>query len=331
MHTSIAASFGKSSPATFGPKLPLQDGVPFRKLLAQSNGHSVPEPTTDAIYGALWQNDLFRCLEYGHMNVALDGSTVVLRGHVTSAHTRQWAEQIVSQAPEVQTVENALVADDEIVVDVCRALAENPRTADETILVAVRHGVVVLSGTVGSAAARDAAEKCAASVSQVRGVSNYIDAPGVIVRPEEEQVLQPCIREEVIATDMAVGRVASVIVSSHNRRVTAFVAQGEFPDMTLRGHDRDWDPYDIPKRERSVVIPREAIAEITPSAVWLRLNAVDAARCPDFDPAGFRRPGTVWQPPYPYQPADVWLDGPGTDPRECGSPYGPDEEESNHA
>jgi hypothetical protein len=101
--------------------------------------------------------------------------------------------------------------------------------------------------------------------------------------------------------------------------------------MTLGGYDRDWDPYDVPKRERSVVIPREAITEITPSAVWLRLSAGDAARCPDFDPADFRRPGTVWQPPYPYQPADVWLDGPGSGPREYGSPHGSDEEESNYA
>jgi hypothetical protein len=139
-------------------------------------------------------------------------------------------------------------------------------------------------------------------------VSNYLEAPDVIVRADEEKVLQPQIREEVFATDMALGRVACVIISPRNRRVTGFVAEGAFPIQSDRRRRFDWDRYDVPTVERSVVIPRQAIDDITPTAVWLRVSASEAARHPDFDPACYRIPGSSWLPPYPYQPAEVWLE-----------------------
>ncbi len=269
-------------------------------------------PTADAVYAALWANDLLRSLEYGQITATGEGSKVILRGHVTSARTRQWAEQITRGVSGVEAVENHLVDDDTLVRQVCLALARDHRTAGEIIHVAARHGIIVLSGTVTGTSARDTAEERAASVAQVRGVSNYIEAPGVVVRPETEQVLQPRIGEEVIATDMVVGRVAFVIVNPHNRRVTGLVVRGELPDLAFDG--RFWDSYDVTEldspittRERWVVIPRQDIAELTPTAVWLRLSGPEAARHHDFDPAFFGRLPEGWQPPYPYEPGDVWL------------------------
>jgi hypothetical protein len=56
-----------------------------------------------------------------------------------------------------------------------------------------------------------------------------------------------------------------------------------------------------------VVIPTQAIDEVTPAAVWLRVSAAEAARHHDFDPACFRSPEATWQAPYPYQAGDLWL------------------------
>ncbi len=269
-------------------------------------------PTADAVYAALWADDLLRSLEYGQITANVEGGKVTLRGHVTAAHTRQRAEQITRRAPGVEAVENHLVDDDALVNQVCLALAGDRRTADELIHVAARHGIIVLSGSVTSASAREAAEERAAGVSQVRGVSNYIEAPGVAARPETEQVLQPRIGEEVIAMDMVIGRVANIIVSPHSRRVTGLVVRGELPDPVFDG--RIWDSYDVTAldtpitvRERLVVIPRQDIAELTQTAVWLRVSGPEAARHQDFDPATFGRPPEGWQPPFPYERGDVWL------------------------
>ncbi len=273
------------------------------------DGHAAAGPTTDAVYAALRANDLLRNLEYGHITITIDGHMAILRGHVTATHTRQRAEQITRQVPGVEAVANRLVDDDVLVNQVCLALAKDPRTAHEIILVAARHGIILLSGTASSAAAREAAAECAASVSQVRAVSNYVEAPGVSPRgPEAEQVLQPHIGEEVIATDMPLGRVAAVIIDLRNRRVASVVTSGRFPELRSDSRGRAWDRLDIPMLERTVAIPVQAINKVTPTVVWLAIDATEAASYPEFNPARFRRPGTWWQPPYPYEPGDVWLD-----------------------
>ncbi len=313
MAISVAAVPEKAGQETEGPEQTPQRGGPFPGPLLRRGEDAAQAPTTEAVYAALWSNAVLRNLEYGHITVTTNGHLVILQGHVIAAHTRQRAEQIVRGVPGVEAVENRLVDDDDLVYKVCLALAKDLRTQHEIILVAACHGVIVLSGTVGGIAARDVAEECAARVSQVRGVSNYIEAPGVVVRPEAERVLQPRIGEEVIAADMPLGWVAGVIINPHNRRVAHFVAHGEFPDLASHGYR--CDSYDVTAldqpitiRERSVVIPRQAIAEITRAAVWLRVSANEAARYPDFDPSCFRSPGTTWQPPYPYEPGDIWLD-----------------------
>ncbi len=265
------------------------------------------QPTAKDVYAALWANDQLRNLEYGYATAEIDGGTVVLKGHVTAARTRQLAEQIARQVPGVMAVENRLVDDDALVNEVCRALVADPCTVHETVLVAARHGVIVLSGDVSSAAARHAAEQCVASVPQVRAVSNFIKAPGVVVHAEDERIVQPSIGEEVIATDAPLGRVAAVIINPRHRRVAAVVTRGAFPDLRSPGHRCAWDPYEGPVCERTVVVPVMAIDQVTASAVWLRISAIEAAQFADFDPAIFRRAGAGWQPPYPYQTEDVWL------------------------
>jgi hypothetical protein len=66
-------------------------------------------------------------------------------------------------------------------------------------------------------------------------------------------------------------------------------------------------PYEVPRQERQVVIPVEAIRVVTVSGVMLSITSTDAAQYPDFDPGDFSLPDPDWQPPYPYVNSDVLL------------------------
>lgn len=153
---------------------------------------------------------------------------------------------------------------------------------------------------------REAAEVIAASVPQVRGVINYIQAPNVVIDPKEHQVWQPLIEKEVSAADTQLGYVERVIIDPRNRRVTAFVARGSFPDP------QDKDDYRLsgeePQQERGVVIPIEAARYASDSSVLLEVGGAEAALYRPFDPAGFINPPTEWQPPYPYRREQVLFD-----------------------
>jgi len=138
-------------------------------------------------------------------------------------------------------------------------------------------------------------------------VSNYIQAPGIAAHPEEERVLQPRIGEEVIATDMPLGRVAAVVIDRRNRQVVSIMTRGQFPDAGSDSFDAFPGFPDFPLPERTVSIPVQAIKEVTRAAVWLRVNGAEAAEYPDFDPLSFRTPGAAWEPPFSYQREVVWL------------------------
>ncbi len=120
--------------AEAAPQQPLRS----LRLLRREGRTSGPQaqPTEDAVGGALWADDLLRNLEYGHIAVTIDGGTAILQGHVTGARTRRLAERAARMVPGVQAVENRLVADDDLVNQVCAALVEDPRTTQEIILVA---------------------------------------------------------------------------------------------------------------------------------------------------------------------------------------------------
>jgi hypothetical protein len=146
---------------------------------------------------------------------------------------------------------------------------------------------------------REAAEEVAASLPQVRGVINSLQAPNVHIDPKEQIFMQPPIGQEVYATDLPLGNVERVIINPHNRRVTSCVAQGNFPD--LRHVDEYQFPYEIPQIERLVVIPIQVVRYETGSSVFLDINSIEAARYRDFDSDEFVSPPEGWQPPYPYR------------------------------
>jgi hypothetical protein len=138
----------------------------------------------------------------------------------------------------------------------------------------------------------------------VRAVVNLVQAPGVTASAAAQRVLQPVIGQDVWATDMRLGQVKQVILSPLNRRVTALVVHGEFPDPA----QADAEPSDMAQLERDVVIPAADVRHVTDGGVLLNIRGREAAGRRDFDPTDFVLVDTNWQPPYPYRPTDVLLE-----------------------
>jgi osmotically-inducible protein OsmY/sporulation protein YlmC with PRC-barrel domain len=273
---------------------------------------NLPEYYPDDVLGAavdqaIWSDEILRNTDYKELGISVEDGIVRLRGHVGTPRNKKTAEDAARSVPGVLDLENDLVVDQDLVTNVAQALGKNELTRPERISVGAQHGFVTLNGRVGSAAIREAAGAIAASVPQVRGVINELQAPDAVIDPEEHQIQQPRIGREVYAADMQLGQVERVIIDPHTRRVTAFVARGCFPDP------RNKDNYRLPdegsKQEKSVVIPIEAVRCTTSSIVLLEVSGVDAALYRSFEPADFTSPATDWQPPYPYRWEQVLFGG----------------------
>ena len=257
---------------------------------------------------ALWNDDVLRESDYDEIDVVVSNGVVSLNGYVMTLTIKARVERAARTVHDVLDVENHLIADDQVVIAVAQALDHDVRTREQTVYVNARNGIVSLSGEVNSAAVRAAVEECAASVPVVRGVLNHVQALGVARDDAEQRVLQPQIGTEIYASDIRLGRVERAIISPHNRRVTAFVAHGQFPEPA---HS---DPSVLPVEmlhtapEWHTVIPISAVSDVNASEVLLRITSVEAARLADFDPARFVTPDANWQLPYPYHLADVMLE-----------------------
>lgn len=251
---------------------------------------------------ALWADDMIRATDYHEIGISVHAGRVTLKGHTQTSGIKARAEQAARSTPGVLGVENQLIVDDELVMEVAQALARNTRTRGQLIRVYARHGIISLNGEVGSAEIRAAAEECAAGLPRVRAVVNYLRAPGVAVDVEDQRVLQPARGCAVYASDMPIGHVERVIINPRNRRVTALVVQGELPDLT--SDQLDQLPINLPQQARRMVVPISAMQLVTTS-VSLNLTSLEAAHCPDFDPANYALPAAQWQPPYPYRWDDV--------------------------
>jgi hypothetical protein len=190
---------------------------------------------------------------------------------------------------------------------VAQALGIDERTRFQQISVGAKNGFITLNGHVNNAAIRDAAEVIAASIPQVRGVINTIQAPNVVLDPQEQRAWQPLIGSEVSATDVQLGSVERVIINPRNRRVTAFAVRGHFPEPENKDGYRL--PGENPPPERSVVIPMDAVRYVTDSSVLLEVSGAEAARYRAFTPSNFVSPPAGWQPPYPYRWEQVLFDG----------------------
>ena len=157
------------------------------------------------IDNALWADDILRATDYDEINVTVQDGIVRLRGSVITSINKSRAEAAVCSIPGVLDIENHLVVDDELAIDVAQALARDARTRLETVTVGAHNGVIALYGRVANAVVREVAEEVAANVPQVRGIINCLQAPGGVVNPKDQQILQPPIGQAVYTTDMRTG------------------------------------------------------------------------------------------------------------------------------
>jgi osmotically-inducible protein OsmY len=250
------------------------------------------------VKAALWSDEILRNTDYNEIGVSVKDGFVRLQGHVSTWRNKTRTEEAACSIPGVLGVQNDLVLDQDLANRVAQALGNNEYTRSARISVGAKNGFITLNGRVDCANIREAAETIAASVPQVRGVINTIQAPNVVIDPKEYLVWQPLIGKEVSATDMQLGHVERVIINPRNRRVTAFVVRGAFPDPA--GKDNFRSPGEEAQPEQSVVIPIEAVRYATDSSVLLEVGGAEAALYRSFELADFINPPAGWQPPYPY-------------------------------
>jgi osmotically-inducible protein OsmY len=255
---------------------------------------------------ALWRDEVLRAIDAEAIDAVVRDGIVTLRGYVSTAANKKRADRAARSVPGVLEIDNQLVTDEEVVIAIAQALARDERTREPRIFVSAKHGVVVLNGRTETAETRAAAEEVAAIVPSVRGVVNYIQAPGVVVVPEDQQVWQPRPKQEVYAEDLFLGHVERVIINPRHRRVAALIVHGDFPELDAARPNIPL--YRIPKKERRVVLPIRVVKFVSDSSILLGINNLDAARYPDFALENFLLPDQGWQPPYPYTHADVIIE-----------------------
>ena len=115
-----------------------------------------------------------------------------LRGRVRTLPQKLIAEALVRRMSDVESVENELIADPEIVRAVADALAQDERVAPYVLRVEARHGIVTLRGEVPSADLQAVAVEIASRVTLVSSVRNQLAVGGdvqpaiALARPARE-------------------------------------------------------------------------------------------------------------------------------------------------
>jgi osmotically-inducible protein OsmY len=125
----------------------------------------------------LWDYEPLRA-SHAEIFIDVDGQDVRLRGRVRTLPQKIIAEALVRRLSEVDSVQNELIADPEIVRAVADALAQDERVAPYVLRVDARHGIVTLSGEVPSDDLQTVAVDIASQVSLVSTVRNQLAVGG---------------------------------------------------------------------------------------------------------------------------------------------------------
>jgi osmotically-inducible protein OsmY len=257
----------------------------------------------DKIHHTIWDNNALWMTYYSDLHPTVKDGIITLRGYVPAASDKRIIENTVKSVAGVLGIEDRLAADYDLSIAVARALSRDEDTRLAMISVNTRKGIVSLSGQVEYASIQYAAEGIAASVPGVRGVINYIQAPGLSIDRAEERFIQPFIDREVYATDMLLGTVEKVMINPHNRRVMAILVHGNFPDP--KNVDSSGWPREGAFQRRRMILPSRLIDYVTHASASLNIDSLEAAGYADYDAAQYTLPPDDWQPPYPYRRKDI--------------------------
>jgi osmotically-inducible protein OsmY len=241
---------------------------------------------------ALWDDPVLRGQGLAALHIAAREGVVTLHGHAISQVHRERAVAAARRVPGVRDVDDALVADDDLECAVAQALAGDPRTRPFHIEVHAVHGIVHLIGDVPSAEARQAAELQASTVATTRAIANHVTVRGT--PGHRPPVLLPRIGSTVAARDGEVGALERVVVDPTLRRVTHLIVATRLA--------ADGETEAAPWR---VLVPADAVRDLTDAAVLLRGDRAAAAGLPAYPEEQYVAPPPDWQPPLDYGSEDV--------------------------
>lgn len=247
---------------------------------------------------ALRADELLRITDYPHLQVTAQGGFVSIRGHVVTAENKQRVEKIVRRVPGVIAVQNYLVVDNELVNEVRQAFDRDPQTRGTAISIQAQHGVIYLIGVLPSADLRTQVEAVAATLPRVRGVVNYLQAPGVVIQADAQDVVQPVIGEQVFMRELPMGQVEQVVIDPLNRRVTAVVVQAQLTERQTAA-----DPFSA--KPPRILFPIRSRHRDFRSMDDLDGLIFEWGSYWAFNPLHFTWPPARWQPPYPYRQKHV--------------------------
>jgi osmotically-inducible protein OsmY len=273
------------------------------ELNGQAKQDHVDGFISEKVNHTLWNNGLLRSTAYQQIDVVVNGGVVFLSGHVISSGNQRRAEDAVLSIPGVLGVKSSLVADDTIIRDVAGELGKIEQVYGVKFYTGIQNGVIGLHGEGGSLAVRSMAEKFAVRIPGVRGVINWVRAPGFDLEAEDQRFLQPFIGDQIYFHDGLSGIVQKVIINPDNLRVAAMVVRGRYSNPQQDHKFLKYGEDQVP--ERLIAIPMSAVRHLTMNSGYLSINSDEAAMYSDFDPSGFTAPRKDWTPPYPYCPDDV--------------------------
>ncbi len=257
---------------------------------------------TERVDEALWNDEVVRNMDYKELDVYVEDQVVYLHGYLVSASNQQRIETALQTIPDILSVKNSLILDDNLTREVAGALGPIEHDANVKFFTGVRHGVVTLNGEVTDKTLRTRAETCVAGVPGVRGVLNHIRAPGVVPKPEDLRFLQPTIGAQIYFRDDPSGIVKHVIINPNNRLVIAMVVQGNFsqlPQLFRAVTDKST------LSSKKIVIPIREIRFLTKRSGFLEIKSVETTRYAEYDGRKFISPKNNWHPPFPYDLEDV--------------------------
>ena len=257
----------------------------------------------EAIYQALWKDNVLRAIEYYEIDVHVKNETVYLYGHIVGTGSQRRIMNAIQTVPNILEMKNHLVLDDKLTLEVATSLAKLEHTHDCKFFTGASHGVVSLNGTVNDKNIRSLAEICVSSNPSVRGVINNVRISGTEPKTQAQPFLQPAIGVSIYFSDGPSGVVKQVVMNPNNRRVIAMLIQGNFSEprnVLYPLADGKANPL-----EQLIIVPMRKVRYLTKASGFLHIRSNERDQYQDFDPVSFYTPNMDWTPPYPYCPDAV--------------------------
>jgi osmotically-inducible protein OsmY len=257
----------------------------------------------EAVYQALWKDNVLRAIEYYEIDVHVNNKIVYLYGHIVSTGSQLRIMNAIKDIPGIMEIISHLVLDDQLTLDVATSLGKLEQTNGCKFFTGASHGVVSINGTVHDQNMKSLAGTCVASNPHVRGVINYVRVLGGESETQAQPFLQPAIGEAIYFRDGLSGAVIQVIMNPNTRCVIAMSVKGDFSEP--RNILRPLAGGKARPLEQVVVVPMHMVRYLTKVSGFLHINSNERDRFTEFNSTRFFTPESDWTPPYPYCPGEV--------------------------